>query len=109
MAPGLASQDYVDLAALSGIGQQQQAQSQAEIDAEKAKYDYEQNIPRQKFQDYLAAITGASAPYGTQTTTQSGGPGMAQQLLGGALGLGSMFASPFGNPFGWMFGGSGGS
>lgn len=93
-APQLAGQDYLDAAALTGVGQARQAQSQAELQSEIDRHNFGQTIEQQKLAQYADLIRGISSPYGTQVGTTPS-PGIGQSVLGGLLGLGSMFASPF--------------
>lgn len=87
-APTLAGQDYVDLAALMGVGQQRQQQAQQGINADIARWDYNENLPMAKNQQFLASLYGN--PSRTMTGTQPGGPSTGQQVLGGLLGLGGI-------------------
>ncbi len=91
MAPGLAgamqAQDYTDLGMLQNVGALQQRQNQLGINADVARYDFEQNIPQQKLNQYLAAVYGSP---GSTTTTQVPGQPMWQSILGGGLGLGGL-------------------
>ncbi len=54
---------------LLGIGNQVQGQAQRLIDANKAKYDYYQNLPNQQLSAFLSAI-GALQPGSIQTSTK---------------------------------------
>jgi len=83
IAPGLAQADYADLQQLLGIGGQRQAYEQALLNADIARWDYGQNQPLQKLQAYNALLQGAS-PYGTSTSSQSGGGSGLLGALGGA-------------------------
>ncbi len=91
LAPSLAAQDYADAAALTGVGQQQEAYSQQGIDDLMARYNYNQNLPWQNLQNYNSIIQGFGGLGGTQTSTgktgQSGGG-----LLGTLGGIASIAA-----------------
>jgi hypothetical protein len=84
MAPALAGQDYADIAALSGIGAQQQALQQAGMDA-----------PYHRLAQMAGLLQGQGG--GTTTTTspttgspigQAAGLGMMGYALGGPVGAG---------------------
>lgn len=78
--PGLANQDYYDFGQLANIGQQQQARSQDVINADIAKWNFDQNRGKQNVADYLAMIQGNYG--GTQSTPMHSNP--VGGLLGGA-------------------------
>jgi len=75
---------------LSGLGATEQARAQQAIDEARARFEFGQQEPRQRLQDYTQIVSGAILP-GSQTTNQSAqGPSFASRALGGGLlGLGS--------------------
>lgn len=84
-APGLANQDYQDLAQLFGVGSTLQNQNQQNINADVARYQYGQGLPAQQLAQYMQMVQGNYG--GTTTGTQPyTGPGLPQQILGGLLG-----------------------
>lgn len=70
-APGLAQADYQDIAALQGAGQAQDAYRQAQIDAEKQRFDYNQNLPWANLNQYAGLLAGQNRG-GVNTSTSSG-------------------------------------
>jgi hypothetical protein len=82
-APNLAQQDYVDLERLAAVGLAKDQQAQAALDDAVARYNYQQNLPRQKLAEYLALIQGN---YGGSTSTVSRAPQTSPLVtgLGGA-------------------------
>lgn len=97
MAPNQAGQDYLDIGQLLGYGGQQQQQGQMDINAQVAKHDWEQNLPQQKLNQYLAAVYGFP---GSTTSTKMPGQNPLNLALGGLFGglgaAGSLGWSPFG-------------
>lgn len=91
MAPTLAAEDYKDLAAMSSVGEAQQAQDQLGINDAMSRYDYEANAEGNWLNEYLNRINSSKAnDLKTTTQTQSGGGGLGS-ALGSALGIASMF------------------
>jgi len=86
-APQLAGQDYIDTAALAGVGQDRQGQAQNLINADISRWDFGQNQPYNKLAQYSGLLQGL--PGGSTTSTQPG-PSAFQQGLGGLLGLGGL-------------------
>jgi len=106
-APSLADYDYRDLAALSGVGEIQQAQNQLGIDEARSRYEYDQMAESNWLDQYLARINGSAANnLTTQTQTQKTGGGGLGSVLGSALSIGSMFV-PGGQLAGLMGAGMG--
>lgn len=69
----------------------QQQQAQSEIDAAKAKFDWQQQLPFWKLQQYLSGISGV--PTGQTSSTTTPGGSRTGSAFGGALtgaSLGSM-------------------
>ena len=70
-APAMAQADYADIQQLMNVGQQAEDYQQKALDADIARYEFEQNKPYTKLQSYLSAAYGA--PMGQVTTTKSSG------------------------------------
>jgi hypothetical protein len=87
MAPQQAGQDYIDLAALQGVGDQQQQQQQAEIGGDVNAWNFGQNVDQAKLNNLIAAVYGAP---GSSSYSSTSGPGTAQMILGSLLGLGGV-------------------
>jgi hypothetical protein len=86
-------QGYNAMLQAGGLRQQQ---NQAEIDANKAKFDWQQNLPYWKLNQYGNAL-GMGTQAGTNTTTT--GPGANK--MGNALGMGMMGAGLGASIPGW--------
>jgi len=85
LAPGLANQDYVDIAQLGQVGAQRQGQAQNVLNADIARFNYNETMPDMLLNDYLARIGGN---YGGTTTGAANQPIYSNGLamgLGGAL------------------------
>ena len=81
-APMLAQQDYADIGQLLQTGQIAEGYQQQALQDAINRFDFQQNIPQQRLQNFLSAAYGA--PLGGRTTAQVPKGGM-QGLLGGAL------------------------
>ena len=92
LAPTIANQDYVDLAALKGVGDERTQYGQDQINEAIKKWNFEQQAPAQNIQALMSLVGGNYG--GTSTTTQ---PVQVQSTnpwltaLGGGLGLASAF------------------
>lgn len=77
--------NYTDLAALEGVGGQQQQLDQANLDQNYARFLEQWNYPMQQLQTRLAALGGT--PYGgtTVSTMPQAGGNPAMGALGGAM------------------------
>ncbi len=99
LAPTVAGQDFVDLNAAMGAGNQYQQQLQNMINADMEKYNFQQQAPYanlQMFQDFIQGNYGGSTQ--TISPTQKADPfsqflGLGLSAAGAAGGLGW---SPFG-------------
>jgi hypothetical protein len=88
-APGMAALDYQDIGAMLNAGGIRQGQAQQEINADIARYNFGQNLPLEKLQQYLALVGGNFG--GTVTQAQpSTGPSAWQ--TGAGLGLAALGA-----------------
>jgi hypothetical protein len=73
-APAMAAQDYADIQRLLTVGGAREQQKAAELQDAINRYNFEQNLPAMKLQNYANLIYGA--PQGqivTQTATPQGG------------------------------------
>lgn len=92
MSPILASMDYADIDQLAAAGQAQDNFAQSKIDADVAKYNYNQNKDWDYIARYMAMLNGGY-PGGTTTstgTTTSQMPG--QDNTGQMIGAGTSLA-----------------
>jgi hypothetical protein len=72
-AGALAQQDYADIQQLLSVGQTAEDYQQKALEADIARYEYGQNLPYTKLQNFLSASYGA--PMGQVSTTTSSGGG----------------------------------
>lgn len=72
-APALAAADYQDINQLLQVGQGMEDYQQRALDADIARFNFQQNLPYAKLSNYLAAAYGA--PSGTVSETRSSGGG----------------------------------
>lgn len=72
-SPTMAASDYQDINQLLQVGQAGEDYSQRALDADIARFNFEQNKPYAKLSNYLAAAYGAPSGTTTQTQSQSGG------------------------------------
>jgi hypothetical protein len=73
-APAMAAQDYADIQRLLTVGGAREQQQAAELQDAINRYNFEQNLPAMKLQQYAGLIYGA--PQGqivTQSATPQGG------------------------------------
>lgn len=71
-APQLAAADYGDIQQLGNVGQQMEGYQEAALQSDIDRYNYEQNLPQNKLNQFLSQVYGAPAGT-TSTTTQSSG------------------------------------
>ena len=119
MAPALAEADYGDINKLLGAGQLGEGYQTAALNADMARYNFEQNAPQKNLTNYLNMVygfpagrtTSTNTPYYTNPTATALGTGLlglnvfnsANQAFGGGLsrGIGSgwnWLTSGFGSP-----------
>ena len=89
-APMYAANDYTDINALAQIGQQKQTLAQNELGDAVNRFNYYQDLPANKLQQY-AGLVGSSYGGNTTTSTPYQQPSVWAQLGGAALGLGGLF------------------
>lgn len=101
-APQLINQDYQDLRMLGNVGAAYDQQQQNLIDADIARWNYNQNLPANKLNQYLGQISGS---YGGTSSTST--PSNRNALASGLLGAGSGALTGFavGGPVGAAIGG----
>lgn len=103
MLPGLETSKNTmaqqNLQALLGVGQAYDQQAQNQVNDQVARWNFTQQEPSQRLQQY-AQLLGIGSPYGTQTTTQTNPSGSGWgSAMGGALtgaGAGALAGSSFG-------------
>lgn len=112
LAPSLAGMDWQDLGQAFNAANYGQQRAQGEQDLARQRWDYEQNQPFNRLQQYAALINGVPLQgYGTTTTTTQQPGGGLGSMLGAGLSLGSMFMgipTGAGSMFGTLFGGGAG-
>lgn len=84
MAPAAAGQDYIDLAALQGVGTARDAYGQDIVSDQVNRFDANQNRPYANLSNYISLLYGN--PSRTQTTSQPSQGFNWGSLVGGALG-----------------------
>ena len=91
LAPQVAGQDFIDLNAALGAGGIYQQDLQSQIDADRQRFQFQQNAPAanlQQFQDFIQGNYGGT----TNSSMPSQQAPWYQQALGGGLALASLFA-----------------
>lgn len=83
LAPGLAQADYGDIEALASVGAEREALDMAQLQDAVARFDFEQQKPYLKLNQFLGAL-GANVPTST-VQTQPVFRNQGAGLLGGAL------------------------
>lgn len=84
------------------IGQTWTADAQSQIDADMARWNYEQQLPYSMMSDYLSLLSGAPGGQTTSNAYNTGGAGqnrLMSGLGGAATGYGLMSAM---GPYGWL-------
>jgi len=72
-APGLAQADYGDIQQLANVGKTAEDYQSQALQADIDRFNYQQNLPYQKLQNYANLI--GQTPMGSVSTTQSSGGG----------------------------------
>ncbi len=115
-APQMAAADYADIQQMLAAGQLGEGYKQQALQADMAKYAYEQNLPQQQLTNYLNQAYGFPAgrtattqtPYFTNPTATALGTGLlGVQLLGGLDKLGTGGTGGLKQGWNWLTGGSG--
>jgi hypothetical protein len=94
-APQIAAQDYQDIGMLADVGAQREGLSQQQLAADIDKFNYNENLQRNKLADYMGLIQGN---YGGSSMTQMNQPLYRNQgasMLGGMLSGASMGSKLF--------------
>lgn len=87
-APALAAADYGDIQQLGNVGQQMEGYQESALQADIDRYNYQQNLPQNKLNQFLSQVYGA--PMGTtSTTTQSSGGKIVCTAMNHVYGFGS--------------------
>ena len=71
MAPAYAANDYTDIAQLANIGRAQEGRTQDELNADIQRFQFAQNRPLSKLQDFNALLNGGMALSGTTASQQA--------------------------------------
>jgi hypothetical protein len=87
-APQLAAADYGDIQQLGNVGQQMEGYQEAALQSDIDRFNYEQNLPQNKLNQFLSQTYGAPAGT-TSTTTQSGGGKIICTAMNHVYGFGS--------------------
>lgn len=95
----LANQKYADMNQLMGVGGQVEGKTGEILDDRVNRWNYEQAMPGQNYDQYLARISGQQGQSQTQT-----GPKPKSNAIGGALG-GAAAGFSMGGPWGAAIGG----
>jgi hypothetical protein len=99
LAPQMAQQDYTDIQALKGVGQEYEAQAGADLQGDINRFNFEQNAPKSALAQYMALVSGGG--YSDQTTNTPIYRNQAADLLGGAAQGASIAGSLFGKGGVW--------
>jgi len=87
-APTLAAADYADISQLGKVGQQMEDYQQQALQADIDRFNFEQNLPQNKLNQFLTQVYGAPAGT-TSTTTQSSGGKIICTAMNHVYGFGS--------------------
>jgi hypothetical protein len=69
LAPQMAQQDYTDIQALKGVGQEYEAQAGADLSGDIQRFNFGQQAPKSALAQYMALVGGGG--YSDQTTSNS--------------------------------------
>lgn len=111
-APGLAQAAYIDPLMRLMAGDRQQQQSQAEIGDVVNRFNFDQEQPTRALNTYLGQVTGNYGQSGTTTSQTPYYSNPMASMLGGGLGLASLFsggANSAASGIGGLFGKGGGA
>lgn len=104
MVPGLREMDFADARKIAGVGAARDAEAQARLQADIDRFNFGQNVGRQKLGDYAALVRGGTFG-GTQTNVTPQFYNPAANYLGLGLGAASLGSMLFGPPGGAAAGG----
>jgi hypothetical protein len=89
LAPQLAAQDYADIERLAAVGAEREAMAQALINADIARFNFNESLPFNKLAQYQDLIAGDYGSTRTETVPVFRGPSLLSGATAGAeLGLG---------------------
>lgn len=86
-APALANADYTDINQLLKTGQAQENYANTALQADINRYNYEQNLPTAKLNQYAQYLSGT--PQGSTTTSTSSGGKIVCTMMNESYGIGS--------------------
>jgi hypothetical protein len=86
-APAMANADYTDINQLLQVGQAREGYDQTALDADIQRFNFEQNLPYAKLQNFLSSVYGA--PQGSVSTTQTSGGKIVCTMMNEEYGFGS--------------------
>lgn len=110
MLPTLANEDWANISRIAAIGEQRQGRRQDEINADIARWNYNENLPLSKLNAFASILQGTAGLGGMSSSTT----GMTQpsnrlsSMLGGGLG-GYALGSSLGAGAGLLAGGAAGA
>jgi hypothetical protein len=99
-APSLANQDYFDMGQLANVGQAYEGQAKNYLDDSMARYNFAQNEPFNRLQQFFSIANPVAGQGGTtsSTTTQPTNSNSTSQTIGTLVSLASAAASIFSDP-----------
>lgn len=86
-APALANADYTDINQLLKTGQAQEDYANTALQADINRFNYEQNLPTAKLNQYAQYLSGT--PQGSTTTSTSSGGKIVCTMMNESYGIGS--------------------
>ena len=86
-APALAGADYTDINQLLKVGQAQEDYANTALQADINRFNYEQNLPTAKLNQYAQYLSGT--PQGSTTTSTSSGGKIVCTMMNESYGIGS--------------------
>ncbi len=97
MVPGLRNLDFADAQKIAGVGAARDAEAQARLSADIDRFNFGQNVGRQKLGDYASLVRGGTFG-GTTTSISPQFYNPAANYLGLGLGAASLGSMLFGAP-----------
>ena len=99
LAPQMAQQDYTDIQALKGVGQEYEAQAGADLSGDIQRFNFGQQAPKSALAQYMALVGGGG--YSDQTTSNPIYRNKGADLLGGAATTAGIAGTLFGKNGVW--------
>ena len=99
LAPQMAEQDYTDIQALKGVGQEYEAQAGADLSGDIQRFNFNQQAPKSALAQYMALVGGGG--YSDQTTSNPIYRNKGADLLGGAATTAGIAGTLFGKGGVW--------